>query len=339
VVIFNSSDAGIIAALIAAVASLVVAVMGFIGGRKNERDLEALRAKLAEGQAEKDARRDYEYEARKRLYHEFEPLLFQFVDLAESAQRRIGSIARTARQGHLEPGKGWLSRESYYLLATMYKLMAPLVIIRLMQQRLTLIDLTVDPKINVQYALMKRLYNSFTDDFDLADMEPVLEYDPNAVDQMTLTDPTPSKHYRQGMFIGRLDNAVDSLIVSKPEAPPRCMSFGEFEAAFGLNDSVLRRNFVVIVKLFSDMHPQKRPVFWRVLIVQAHLYRLLLAISRMPGMPKGIQVSTMLRIPDSERHIYDWRSPKDAAVDEAVLAEQFRIAELHLSEQLMVLFP
>ncbi len=229
----------VIVALITAGASLVVAVFGLISGRKNERDLEALRTKLAESQAEKNARRDYEYEARKRLYHEFEPLLFQFVDLAESAQRRIGSIARTARQGHLQPDQGWLSRQSYYFLVTMYKLMAPLVIVRLMQRRLTLVDLTVDPKINVQYALMKRLYHSFTDDFDLARMEPVIAYDPNMSDLAQASNPNQIKYHRQGLFIGRLDNVIDALIVQTSDNLSRCMSFGEFEAAFETEGSLI----------------------------------------------------------------------------------------------------
>lgn len=38
------------------------------------------------------ARRDYEYEARKRLYQECEPILFQFSELYESALRRIYAI-------------------------------------------------------------------------------------------------------------------------------------------------------------------------------------------------------------------------------------------------------
>lgn len=329
----------VVTALIAAVASLVVAIIGFIGGRKNERDLEELRAKLTESQSERDARRDYEYEARKRLYHEFEPLLFQFVELAESAQRRIGSIARTARQGNLGLDQGWLSRESYYFAVTMYKLIAPLVIVRLIQRRLTLVDLTVDPKINVQYALMKRLYNSFTDDFDLARMEPVIEYDPNPINPVGAGGIVSPKHSRQGIYSGRLDNVIDSLIVYESSGQPRCMSFGELEDALGQADSAVINNFGPMMKLVRDFHPQVRPVLWRILIVQLHLYRLLLTLSRMPTLPAAIQIPILLTIPVTERRKYDWRHRQDEAPDEVVLEEPFRIAEAHLKDQLNILFP
>ena len=44
---------------------------------------------LEEQRAIKDARRDYEYDAKKRLYAECEPLVFQALELAESARFRI----------------------------------------------------------------------------------------------------------------------------------------------------------------------------------------------------------------------------------------------------------
>ena len=71
-----------------------------------EQDLELLRGRLREVEAERDARRDYEYEARKRLYSEIQPLLFQLKELSESAYRWVMSLARTAQQDQLS----WLSR-------------------------------------------------------------------------------------------------------------------------------------------------------------------------------------------------------------------------------------
>ncbi len=43
---------------------------------------EVLKVTIADEKAEKDARRDYLYEARKRLYQEYEPLFFQLVGLS-----------------------------------------------------------------------------------------------------------------------------------------------------------------------------------------------------------------------------------------------------------------
>src|SRR2546430_6264740 len=106
----GSSTLSLIVAVVAALSSLIVAGVSYLSTRKNTHDLEAWKADLAEKQAEKNARRDYVYEARKRLYQQYEPLLFQLVELSESAYRRIAALARSARQGHLRPAQtGWLA--------------------------------------------------------------------------------------------------------------------------------------------------------------------------------------------------------------------------------------
>jgi len=83
------TDPAVIAAFIAAFASLLVAILGYFITKKNQSEVETLKAHLAEQQAERDARRDYEYEARKRLYHDYRPLLFQLVERSQVALNRI----------------------------------------------------------------------------------------------------------------------------------------------------------------------------------------------------------------------------------------------------------
>ena len=78
----------ILPAVVSGAFSLMVAVYSLIRSMTNQRSLELLRANLAQAKAEKDARIDYEYEARKRLYHECEPLLFQLTEVTASALAR-----------------------------------------------------------------------------------------------------------------------------------------------------------------------------------------------------------------------------------------------------------
>jgi hypothetical protein len=78
----------ILVALVVAFASLAVAVVNFLANRSNQGKLERLRAKLEEQQAERDALRDYEYEARKQLYHKTGPLLFQLIESSEGGSGR-----------------------------------------------------------------------------------------------------------------------------------------------------------------------------------------------------------------------------------------------------------
>src|SRR5438552_88350 len=122
----NSIFISIIVALTAAITSLIVAVVNHFSTKKNTHDLETFKAKLTtdltkeldsfradivDKQAEKNARRDYLYEARKRLYQEYEPLLFQLVEFSRNALDRIYGLARTAKQSNLG-SHGWLSSDN-----------------------------------------------------------------------------------------------------------------------------------------------------------------------------------------------------------------------------------
>ena len=66
----------IVLAIIALISSVITAAVAAFFARKNETRLRRLENDLAIKRAELDARRDYEYEARKRLYQECEPILF-----------------------------------------------------------------------------------------------------------------------------------------------------------------------------------------------------------------------------------------------------------------------
>jgi hypothetical protein len=335
----DSNTISLIVAVIAALASFFVAGISYLSTRKNARDLESLKANLAEKQAEKNARRDYLYEARKRLYQEYEPLLFQLVELSETALRRIYGLARTAKQGNLGPDQsGWLSPDNtssgYYAPNTIYRLLAPLVIIKLIQRRLTLVDLTVDLHINYQYLLAKWLYRSFAHDFRLASMEPRLEYDPNSEEWHERRETHPKKYWRQGIVAGRLDNAVEALIIGEPNGILRCMSFGEFESIY--NDPDTSGKFDTFRDIFMNFHPKTRPVLWRILITQAHIYQALLRTREMKiSAPDDRFAPSLLKsISEEDRLIFDWRQRSEEATDEEVLSQPFEAALAYLRKYL-----
>src|SRR5512133_394354 len=124
-------DPKIIAAIVTAVASLLVAIATAILARRAQRqlhkhavELEQLKAQFVRRASQDQARQDYEYEARKRLYQSCAPLQFQLASRCEDLLHRIYSLARAARRGELEPGTGWLSeayvsRNPYYFRSTL----------------------------------------------------------------------------------------------------------------------------------------------------------------------------------------------------------------------------
>jgi len=79
--------AAIIVAIISFTTSVIVAILTHIFNSRHNKEMEGIRTKYGKEleefksrlEAEKDERtafRDYQYEARKRLYQEFEPVLF-----------------------------------------------------------------------------------------------------------------------------------------------------------------------------------------------------------------------------------------------------------------------
>jgi hypothetical protein len=142
-------------ALIAAIASLVIAIIAHLSNRDNQKAIEELRNRYAENKAERDAIRDYQYEAQKRIYHECGPIVFQLAELSEAAFYRITNLAQTARHGNLEPGPHSFLRSEYYRVSTIYRLLAPSAALKLMQRRLTLVDLSLDYAMHRQYTLVR----------------------------------------------------------------------------------------------------------------------------------------------------------------------------------------
>jgi len=256
------------------------------------------------------------------------------------AVKRVGSLARTARTGHLSSNtKGWLSVDAYYTLSTVYKLMAPLVVVKIIQRRLTLIDLTLDTRIRAQYSLANCLYLSFTADFKLAKANPKLHYDPNLEFDPSCTDFTvkiekePEKYCRQGLSIGRLDNAVEALIIPDGKDSVRCMSFGEFEAMYEDKSSNLHKKFSEVISMFLNFHPQTRPILWRILITQVHLYKTIILNSETNfGWDKERRGYVLLG--EKERKPYDWRQSKEEADDQKALVEPFEIAQQYIKKRL-----
>jgi hypothetical protein len=303
----------------------------------NSETLARLNAVLGERKSEEDARRDYDYEARKRLYREAEPLLFHLSEASENALHRIFSLVRTARRGDLGPKQSsWLRQPGYYMATTIYDLLAPVVIFRLLQDRLTLVDLTRDRRISNHYLLAKWLHISFTDDFVLAQMEPLLEYAPfiNGWEKKRLA--MPEKHWRQGHPLGKLDVSIETMVKPAQDGPGRCMSFGEFETAFYKDLKSDESKFAVFADMFLNFHPARRPILWRILVVQAHLHAALMG-AFLEGGATGFVTDVPTNFLDVDLARIDWRDPTES-LEETIIQEPVHVARAYLHKRLPILF-
>jgi hypothetical protein len=328
----SETDLKLLIAAIPGLASLLVALFTFITTRANQRDLERLRAELADQKSERDALRDYQYEARKRLYQECGPLLFQLAEHAEVAFNRILTLARTARQGNLEPGQGsWLDGDHYFRVSTLYRLLAPAATVTLIRRRLTHVDLTLDTGIQWQYLLARRAFLAFADDFRLATCSsPPLPYDPLSSGAAAGRESMPEVYCRQGVPLGVIETAAESLLIHDGNES-RVMTYGEYELAFEKTGSPVNEAFGEIAYLIDGFHPRKRPVFWRLLVTQACLYRALAEGDAPP--PEGWTAEALTDWPEQTRKDLDWQSKPDD-LNAAVAAPDLFATRLYLAQRL-----
>lgn len=262
----------VLVALISGIVAMILAIWNFLSGRKTQADIEILKNELAEKKSENDARREYEFEARKKLYQEYEPLLFQLMEASDNALHRIKSLARTARHENLNEN-GWLSQFNYYTKSTIYKLFVPIAIYQIMQKKLTLVDIAVDSSIGLRYKMAKQIYISYTDDFEFARTYQNIEYDPNILNWQEKRKDNPACFWRQGLPMGLLDKTIEILIEKDESGKERVISYGEFEKKLSHIESDNTSDINLSKDIFFNFHPQKRPILWRILITQSILLR------------------------------------------------------------------
>lgn len=218
------------------------------------KEIELHKAALANENSEKSAKRDYEYEARKRLYEQIEPLMFQLREASEAALGRVDSLCRTSRNGDLG-SDGWLSSEGYYLRSTLYRLVLPLVILRLLQRKMTFVDMALDETYARKYQVLKIYSNLLTDDYAVASVQPSIPYRPG---ETGVQDPTDKK---QGIYMGHLEAVMDAMVI-KDDQTSRPMTFSEYNLALDAAGD-FRAHLEPGLALFRDFRSNGAPVLAR----------------------------------------------------------------------------
>jgi hypothetical protein len=293
------------------------------------RQIETLRGTIADRNSAANARRDYEYDALKRLYTDVEPLLFQLHEALDEAHNRVLSLCRSSRAGRLgESGTSWIRGDGYYLRSTMYKLALPVAYLRLIQPKITFVDISLDASIYMRYLLLKLYCLTFTDDFRFAAVEPKLAYDPNHDQWRQLRESDPAVYQRQGLVVGNVENVAASLVVEG-----RAKLFSEFEASFGGRTG--EGSLDVLVFLFRGFSPVTRPVLARMLIAQGYLAKLVASTYEANTKPSDLpgRLEELLACRDLEQR-FAWAETGETPAGAAQAREYLAPLVRQLSEAL-----
>lgn len=288
--------AAVIAAIATALTSLVLAGYNLHLARQHDHRVAALeerKSQLDRLTAADKAKLDYEYEARRNLYSQFEPALFQLLELADYALERIWGLSDPETWPALAIGeepapdvgqRAPMAAAKYEVVSTAYGLYAPLVMIRSMSRNLTLVDLSLDRRIELQHFLASRLYGSVKEDAYLASIEPRIQYKPFAEGWRQKRLSQPRTYWWQGLTMGRLETMLDLMTSDVPGKADRLMSFGEFERRYQTiytsGEEAERKSLAAATNPFFKFRISDRPVYWRMLLVQARLYQALLRTRR-----------------------------------------------------------
>jgi len=224
-----------------------------------DRQLATLQSELNEERDVRKARRDYEYEARKRLYSAYEPIKFQLVDLIGQALRRISMLSLAA------PETGSLQQ-----VATVYEVLAPAALVRMLDRNLTLADMHLEPQISVEYGLMKAAYRVLADSSSLASIYSEL----SGRDHIEIRD--------EALLPYQVDEAADALLgitLNDPNMtttirqPGSLLTLAQFRRVLGdTNAGNNGSSLTSVTALLDDFTPARRPVFWRALVTQVLMY-------------------------------------------------------------------
>jgi hypothetical protein len=223
---------------------------------RTDMELSRLSATLAQQRDEAAARRDYTYEALKRLYREVNPLLFRLREHCVGSLDRIRRIVREDFQVASEQ----------HLLTSTQRLVAPLVVAQELQRHLSAVDLSVDPTIRAQYIVSRELLWILHEGPAIASADPAIAY---------REEDKPEEHVpRQHLTFAQLQRLVDVFTVpDADDGTRRPLKLIELEDRQGRDElaNVLKR----VKTLFASASAASTPVLWRLLIAEASLMHVL----------------------------------------------------------------
>jgi hypothetical protein len=246
----------VIAAVITGILGLVSGVISLLLARRNETRQAAFQQKLDNLTKEQDARRSYEFDARKRLYTEVRPLLFQISEQGYSGLDRIkralmGQVALDRNVG-----------------SSALRIFAPIVLGRELQQRLTSVDLTLDQSIRLQYMIVRELQHNLHAGRAVAAIDPKIPY----------REQPYSAEPRGHMTWSQLERAVEFFTVREPNGHVRPLRQGELDERMANDEQRTKNTLMDLEALFGHLPINSSRILVRLLFAQASLLHVLIHV-------------------------------------------------------------
>ena len=195
---------------------------------------------------DKSAEREYNLEARKRLYNAIGPLKFQLVIACRDVVGRIGSYGEKQRFN--------MTMETYYGRNTLYRLLRPIAIAELIEQQITYADFSVDLSTIGLLRFKRAAFMAFTDG------------------NIILDHPNANWNFqREHLFAGNLSQLANLMIIPDEDVnnKKRPMHFHEFEEFIRNPERI--KLFSPLTKILEDFSIKNKPIFWLRLVCYGYI--------------------------------------------------------------------
>ena len=281
-------------AIIAGVAGIVTSTVNYVFNKRTQTEQLKLKAELDDLAREEGAWRSYWFEARKRLYTDVRPLLFQIAEYSYLGRDRIVRVLKDEVRPHDQVGN------------TALRIFAPLVLGRELQRRLTNVDLALDKSVSAQYGVIREMLTNLHEGRAIADVEPKIRY---RVDDGLDNEP------RGNLTWAQLDRVIELFTVREKEGLTRPSRQGELDDMLDHPQETAekpadwpRKILSVVNDLFGDLPPNSSRVLGRLLLAQSAFMHVLIDMQTRDAsdppssvLPVGSDEITWLH--DAGRHI------------------------------------
>ncbi|MFD4432286.1 hypothetical protein [Nocardia sp. NPDC058497] len=253
---------------------------------RTSKEVEQLKAKLAQEAAAAEAHRNLEYQARAKIYAQSEPIVLKLAESAEFAASRIIALADPRRAQVLQATTtgSWMLSNSSETIAITHALLEPLAWSTLLRETTNFVDLRFEHRLSEIYTLARAAYQTHLDDYVIAEIPPAFPYDPLVAGWRQKRQVEPAIYWWQGITRGRLDPAIE-LCLNRDAG--RAATAAEFEKQylelFDLTRDARHKCLGLFCNPLYNFRAEDRPIYWRILLCQLLIYRRLARRSRMPS--------------------------------------------------------
>jgi hypothetical protein len=113
-------------------------------------------------------------------------------------------------------------------------------------------------------------------------------------------------HFHQGIYTGLIDSITELLTVDEPKGGLRVLTFGEFESK--LMKAKVPEPLEKFYALFLNFHSMTRPVLWRILVAQAHIYKALKAVQQIKSDTISSDFRPLKVLSETKSPEFDWHN-------------------------------